>query len=65
MRAEGTKEVWLDDIPTRSPTWYAMDNVRSLLELRQAHLKEVGLTQNQETMTLHNLITLDLIEIIV
>ena len=42
-----------------------MDNVRSLLELRQAHLKEVGLTQNQETMTLHNLITLDLIEIIV
>ena len=42
-----------------------MDKVRSLPELRQAHLNEVGLTQNQETMTLHNLITLDLIELIV
>ena len=30
--------------------------------LRQAHLKEVGPTQNQETMTLHFLTTLDLIE---
>jgi hypothetical protein len=42
-----------------------MNEVRSLPELRQAHLKVVGLTQNQETVTLHNPITLDLIELIV
>ena len=33
--------------------------------LRPAHLKEVGLSQNQETMTLQNLTTLDLLQLIV
>jgi hypothetical protein len=35
------------------------------LVLCQAHLKEVGLPQNLETMTVQNLTTLDLLELIV
>ena len=33
--------------------------------LRPAHLKVVGLSQNQEIMTLQNLTTLDLLQLIV
>jgi len=31
--------------------------------LRQAHLKEVNLTQKQETMTIHSLATLDILQL--
>lgn len=44
--------------PTWIPTWHAMNNVSWIL--RQAHLKEVVLRENWETMTLKNLTTLDL-----
>lgn len=47
--------------PTWSPTWHAMHNVPSSVKFSQAHhLKEVGLTQNWEIMTLQNFITLAL-----
>ena len=44
------------------PTWHEMDNVSwSTRSFGQAHLKEVGLTQNLETMTPQNLKTLNLL----
>ena len=48
------------------PTWHPMDIVsKSIGFCVNAHLKEVGLTQNQVTMRLQNLIIFDLLQLII
>ena len=57
LRAKGTKEVWMDGIPTWSPTWH---------EWVMFHgLPDFAWTQNWEIMTLPNLTILDLLQLIV
>ena len=51
----------MDVNPTWIPTWHAMDNVRGLPDWHEAHVKEVGLPQNWETITLETLTTIDLL----
>ena len=53
----------MDVKPTWSPTWHAMDDVSwpTGFCVKHAHVKEMGLILNWETMTIQNLITLDLL----
>jgi hypothetical protein len=55
----------MDVKPTWSPTWRAMDDVSwpAGFCVKHVHIKEMGLILNWETMTIQNLITLDLLQL--
>lgn len=62
LEGQGINQIWMDNKLSWSPTWHGMDKLSWFADiLCEAHLQEVGLTLNQETMTLQNPTILDLI----